>query len=197
MVSLRSPGGKHPTYPELRELPRRAIFVKQSFCTPSRISSRFPRALFKPDTADPLAGSDTYVSDLKFTFLQPVTDISFGMASFRGGGYHYTATDAAGDLIFGNGGNPNAGVTLQFGFLPFSIDLPSGYYFTDFHIGNGDYTTANGAVWVDDISFTTAGGTPRFVDLGDPVPDQASTFLLLSLAALALYGSKRLGLLHS
>jgi len=65
------------------------------------------------------------------------------------------------------------------------------------HIGNGDYTTGDAAVWVDDISFTTAGGIPRFVDLGDPVPDRASTFFLLTLAGLALLGSKRLGVLQA
>ena len=133
----------------------------------------------------PHAGAE-YHSNIDATFLQPVTDISFQMGSFIGGVYQYSAVNAQGIVLTGSGSFP--GFTHLGFFMPFSIDLPPGYHFTDVNWNNADANGAIGAaIAVADIEFTLANG----------VPEQGTTWFLLAIGGLTLYGTKRIGLLKN
>lgn len=125
-----------------------------------------------------LPGTDTYYSSLTATFLSPVTDVSFQLENWRTAGYTYAGVDDNGIGFTGEGSLYGALESGTSGLVWTTIDLdiPQGGYLTNFTVENRDPANANGAFWVEDISYST-------------VPENGTTigFIGMALIGLAMF----------
>ncbi len=144
----------------------------------SASSRSVPQGCIQAEYSGPLCISlGTFATGVHVQFLEPVTDLSFGLACWRYGGFKWTAINEQGQTLSDYSGPgdpgfpPDTGVVSKFQFLPFDVSLPTGYHFTSFDWANGDACSINGALWIDDISFTVVPDSPdRLIDFFLLVP---------------------------
>jgi hypothetical protein len=119
-----------------------------------------------------------YHSNISAIFLQPVTDVSFEVATWRPSGYTYSGVDANGNL-FNGGGLTTSDPSVHFAFNTINLTIPNGGYVTAFSLRNSDPKPLDGALWLDNITFAPT-----------PIPEP-STMLLLASGLSGLAGLRR------
>lgn len=105
-------------------------------------------------------GAFDYSSHVTATFLQPVVNVTFDAYADRTAGYTYRGTNGV-DVFNGTGiivGNQDSSDTVR--WQQISLDLPAGYYLTQFDLTNHDPKPISGAVWLDNVAFTIAVPEP-------------------------------------
>jgi hypothetical protein len=120
------------------------------------------------------------------TFSQPVTDVSFSIFAWRHGGYSYNAVNVNGDVVTRSGATGSTGLALNEDFIHYDLEIPDGYYLTDFSLGNQDPKFLDAGIWIDNIAFTVR-------EAMEPVPEVGKTATLLAAGCAVLFAFSAFG----
>ena len=101
-------------------------------------------------------------SKLTADFALPVVDVSFAVFCYRTAGYTYSGFDSANSPFSGGGAILGVYSGVQYGsYNTFALEIPDGGYLTQFQVTNNDDSSANGAFWISDITFSTVSTIPE------------------------------------